>query len=210
VRLEAIGAAVVLLLAASLTAAQPARGPAFDPPVADTQAVAMTRAQDLVVTLALKPNRPGQNFVTLSVLDTRRPAPAPIDAVEVQLLPLGAASAARLVASPLGKGRYEATDDSITGAGDMAITVTVHRSGLPDTVATIPWTVLPAAQQPRAVLVSNSPLAPWVDRAALVIALLLGGLLAAGLLWRLIPRVTFIKSTISGVVGRRLRPLRKD
>ena len=43
-----------------------------------------------MVTLALKPNRPGQNFVTLGVFDTRRPAPAPIDEVAVQLQGPGA------------------------------------------------------------------------------------------------------------------------
>ncbi len=210
VLLETIGASVVLLLAAFLSAAQPARGPAFDPPATETPATATAHADDLIVTLALKPNRPGQNFVTLGVFDTRRPAPAPIGEVAVQLMSPGTQNIARLVASPLGKGRYEVIDDSIAGADDMSIVVTVRRAGLPDAIATLPWTVLPVAQQPRVVLVSNSPLAPWADRAALAIALLLGMLVVAGWLWRLVPHVPFIKTIKSGVAARRLRPLRKD
>jgi copper transport protein len=210
VQLELIGAALVLVFAATLSSAQPARGPAFDPPAAETLAAATTHADDLVVTLALKPNRPGQNFVILGVFDTRRPAPAPIDEVAVQFRLPGQAPRLSIPATSLGKGRYEATDDSIASAGDMAIMVRVRRAGLPDTVATIPWTVLPAAQQPRAVLISNQPLAPWADRAALAIALLVGGLLAARRVWRLSPRVPFINTIKSGAAGRRLRPLRKD
>lgn len=206
-RLEAIGAALVLLLAAALTAAQPARGPAFDPPLAETQAAALAHANDLVVTLALKPNRPGQNFVTLSVLDTRRPAPAPIDEVAVRFGMPGQTPPESRPAAGLGKGRYELADASIASAGELGISVTVRRAGLPDAVATFPWTVLPAAQQPRAVLISDQPLAPWADRAALAIVLLLAGLLI-GSGARL--RVAFIKSIKSGVAARRLRPLRKD
>jgi copper transport protein len=211
VRIETLGATLLLLLAAFLSAAQPARGPAFDPPAAEpAMAAATTRADDLVITLALKPNRPGQNFVTLGVFDTRRPAPAPIDAVTVQFqLPDQPPLAGRL-ATALGKGRYEIADDTIGSAGDIAIIVTVRRGGLPDAIATLPWTVLPAAQAPRAVLVSNQPLAPWADRAALAIALLLGGLLYVRWLRRVVLRVSFIKSIKLGVAARRMRPLRKD
>jgi copper transport protein len=211
VLLEAIGASIVLLLAAFLSAAQPARGPEFDPPVAASQASATTNAGDLVITLALKPNRPGQNFVTLGVFDTRRPAPAPIGEVAVQFQAPGAQDTSRLVASLLGKGRYELTDDSISGAGDMNIAVTIHRPGLPDATAVLPWTVLPPVRQPRAVLISNQPLAPWAGGAALGLALLLiFTLIGLRLRRHMISLATSFKSTISSVVGRRLRPLRKD
>jgi copper transport protein len=179
VRLETIGAAAVLLLAALLTAAQPARGPAFDPPAPETPGVALTQADDLVMTLALKPNRPGQNFVSLNVIDTRRPAPAPIAEVAVQFQSPGAQEISRLVARPIGTGRYEVTDDSIVGSGDMPIHVTVRRAGLPDVNATLPWTVLPAGDRPRPVLVSNQPLAPALSLAALLIGLLVIAALAA-------------------------------
>jgi copper transport protein len=183
IALEAIGAAAVLLMAACLTAVQPARGPAFDPPVAETQAVAMAQANDLAVTVALKPNRPGENFVTLGVFDTRRPAPAPIDEVAVQFRLLGEPAPVSRPAAALRAGRYELAGASIAGAGDIAIVVTVRRAGLPDAIATFPWTVQPAAQQPRAVLVSNQPLALWADRAALAIVLLLAGLVVGGGAW---------------------------
>jgi copper transport protein len=174
IRFEAAGSLALLLLAAILSAAQPARGPAFDPP---TEAVgiptATTQAGDLVVTLSVKPNLPGRNFVSLGVFDTRRPAPAPIEAVLVGIQRPGVAADAPLAAESLAVGRYLVVEDLLAGAGDWRFMILVKRPGLPDTATTLPWTVQAPAPPPRPVLVSNRSLAPALTLAALLSAMLL-------------------------------------
>jgi copper transport protein len=180
VRFEAAGALTLLRLAAGLSAAQPARGPEFDPPseAADVSATT-TKAADLVVTLSVRPNLPGRNFISLGVFNTRRPAPAPIEAVVVDLRAPGAGGDTQLPAEAQGNGHYQVVGDALTSAGDWQLTVVVKRPGLPDTVAVLPWTVAAPTAAPRPVLVSNRPLAPGLTLAALLLALLLLGVLAA-------------------------------
>ena len=167
---EALVGLALVLGAAVLAAGQPARGPEFDPPAAELPALATTHADDLIVTVALKPNRPGQNFITLGVFDTRRPAPAPIDQVGVRLLSQPGDAAPELRASPQGAGRYEIVDAALAHSGTWQLAVTVRRAGLPDAVATLPWAVLPPARANRPVVLSAAPLAPWAWGAALLAA----------------------------------------
>lgn len=184
VRVEAAGIGTVLLATAVLSATQPARGPEFDPPTADeTPSTLTTTANDLLVTMSIKPNRPGQNFISLGVFNTRRPAPAPIELVFVQLQPPGQ-PAVSLIAVPEAEGKYQIRGDVINAAGEWQITIVVTRTGLPDTSVTTPWTVLAASAFParRPVLVSNRPLGPWLTSLASGLALLFGG--AAIWLWR--------------------------
>jgi copper transport protein len=184
VRLEAAGIGIVLLATAVLSATPPARGPEFDPPTADeTPPTLTTTANDLLVTMSIKPNRPGQNFISLGVFNTRRPAPAPIEQVLVQLQPPGQ-PAVSLIAEPEAEGKYQITGDVINAPGEWQISIVVTRTGLPDTSVTTPWTVLAASASParRPVLVSNRPLAPWLTSLASGLALLFGG--AAIWLWR--------------------------
>lgn len=179
-RLELAGGVLVLGLVAVLSAAQPARGPAFEPAPGAQTLSSSSRAGDLLVTLALKPNRPGQNFLTLGVFDTRRPAPAPIAQVRVQLEAQGSqAVPPPVVATALGGGRYEISDGSISHPGAWNVIVVVQRAGLPDATTTFPWTVLAPA---RPVVISASPLMPWMAAAALVVMLLLTALFST---WRL-------------------------
>ena len=182
--IETIAIVIVLLAAATLGATQPARGPAFDPPSETTEfAPSVSKnAADLFVTLAVKPNRPGQNFISVNVHDTRRPAPAPIERVTVQLLsPADPRNPNLLNAEPFGGGRYQIGGGAINMAGAWNISVIVSRRGLPDARMTVPWTVseLTPAVKPRVVLVSNRPLAPVLTLAAIVVAFLMGGVLVA-------------------------------
>ena len=174
VLIEASGGLVVLLLAAMLSATQPARGPEFDPPIGEaTPSSLTTSVSDLVVTLSVKPNQPGQNFISLGVFNTRRPAPAPIERVVVRLLPPGGRpESALLLAAPVGTGRYQIASGAIDAAGTWQIGVTVTRAGLPDATAVVSWTVQPP---PRPALISNRPLAPATTPAAVAIALLTCG-----------------------------------
>jgi copper transport protein len=184
--LEAAGAAIVVLLAAILASSQPARGPAYDPPVVDVSAASQnlsSSASDLVVVLDVKPDRPGQNFLTVGVYNTRRPAPAPITSVDVRLLPPGGGTPAEQHAASLGGSQYQVAGGMITSAGDWGLAVVVHRANLPDATTTIAWTVFPTLppNAEQAPVISRQPLAPLVDTAA--VALLLLALAVVGTTW---------------------------
>ena len=88
VRLEAALVTGVILLAALLTATAPARGERFAAPrkmAPEPAPVRSAPAGDLLVSLSVKPNEPGANFVTAGVFDTRRPAPAQVRGVDVSI-----------------------------------------------------------------------------------------------------------------------------
>ena len=78
-RAEAVAAVGVLAAAALLLSSAPARGPQFAPAPASSaprgSVLASGRARDLLVDISAAPNRPGQNFVTATILDTLRPSP---------------------------------------------------------------------------------------------------------------------------------------
>ncbi len=79
-RAEAIMAAGILAAASLMLSSAPARGPQFAPaarPIAGTP-LASGQAADLLFDVSAAPNRPGQNFVTATILDTLRPSPGPV------------------------------------------------------------------------------------------------------------------------------------
>ncbi len=189
VLLESLGAAGVLLLAALLSASQPAHGPEFEPPTKEelsARSSFTTNVKDLLVTFSIKPNRPGQNFINLGVFNTRRPAPAPIDHVEVRLTPPGG-QGITLAAEPVSEGKYQIVGDTINAGGDWQVEIRVVRPGFADADVSTTWTVLPlqrlAARRP--VLISNQPLAPILTSTAIAFAVVSGlaliGLSVAGL-----------------------------
>ena len=184
VRAEAIGALGVVVLAATLAATPPAIGPEWSPAVPDTAAVQTMsgEAADLVIAVSVRPNRPGRNFVTATVHDTRRPAPAPIASVVARLeeATTGGARAHQpttLTLSPTGGGRYEASVDLPAGAAPWLVSVVTERRGLPDAAFSTDWSLLPAIAQPRIrpVVVSNQPLSPLVNGAAAVLLVVVAG-----------------------------------
>ncbi|HWQ14411.1 MAG TPA: copper resistance protein CopC [Roseiflexaceae bacterium] len=191
---EAGGALLVVLLAAVLGATPPARGPEFDPSPA-TASGATASVDDLVVTLAVKPNRPGRNFIDVGVLNTRRPPPAPIETVLLELRAPGEhADRGLLVAERLDEDHYHVAGDLLRTAGDWQISVIVRRAGMPDATTTMPWKVLPALAA-RPVWLSNQPLAQLLTPAAAALAVVLG---AAALALRLrrhsATAITFVQS----------------
>ena len=161
IRAEAVGGLAVIGLAALVASMPPARGPAWDPLPADAVTTPVAgAAADLLITVDVRPNRPGRNFVSLRIVDTRRPALAQIAAVTLRLVaPDGGVSDA--VVSPLGRGQFEATP-TLLRDGRWGATVTVARMGLPDAAFETPWTVLPAgvAGGERRVQVSDVRLEP--------------------------------------------------
>ncbi len=183
VLLESIGAVTVLLVAALLSATTPARGPEFEPPSKEelsARASFTSKADDLLVTFSIKPNRPGQNFISLGVFNTRRPAPAPIALVEVRLTPPGGQEVV-LTAEPLAEeGKYQIVGDTINAGGDWQVGIRVVRPGLADSSLSTVWTVLPLQRNTvrRPVLVSNQPLASTLTPVAIGFAIIAGLALA--------------------------------
>ena len=181
-RLQLLGGVAIFLVAAFLGSTPPARGPEFEAPVQASTANMQTAsssnmADDLLVNFSIKPNQPGQNFITVGVFNTRRPSPAPIEQVVVKLIPPGKQDDIQLDATLSEKiGIYQISTGAIDLSGDWNASVIVHRTGLEDTVLELPWTVAPAALTvvSRPTFVSNRPLALMLTIVSFLLSILLG------------------------------------
>ncbi len=168
---EAAGGATILAAAALLASAAPARGPQFEPPAPQTAAVVSRQNEGLVASVAVTPNRAGTNFLSVQVLDTRRPSLAPISGVTL-LLTSPRGTPTTLPTSQSGY-RFDAGAVRLEG-GDLTVGVVVRRAGQPDVTIELPWLVAAAPVKPAPVVLSAAPLAPVTS--------LLAGLLAATML----------------------------
>lgn len=180
-RAEAIAAVGMLVAASLLLSSAPARGPQFAPlarPIAGT-ALATGNADDLLVDISASPNRPGQNFVTMNVLDTLRPPPARVGRVTVTF-----SRGARRVSAPatrLSAGRWQVAGTQLGEAGPWRIAVAIHRKGLNTATYATGWTVAspplpPGTRRPR---YSQRPIGPIMSVLSIALACLLG----IALLW---------------------------
>jgi copper transport protein len=156
----------VVAVTGLLATAAPPVGNRWQPPVTGTAgARASSNADDLLETVALQPNLPGRNIITVGVLDTRRPAPGAVAAVTIALVgPQG--RRIDVLARPAGPHRYTATVDSLGAPGAWRVTVSAARAGLPDATAHYDWSV---ASVGRSVRWSAAPLRPWTDAAAVAL-----------------------------------------
>jgi copper transport protein len=168
IALEASLAVAVLVAAGILTAAAPARGPAFASPRPIVPATVARQASDLVLTATIRPNRPGANVVRVVAASALRPPPASIGAIAVDPgIPGATATPLHALAGEQGWFGTIRLDRS----GDARLTVVVQRGGR-FLSAPFRWRVEPA-DPARAVTVSSRRLAPLLDRAALLIVLFL-------------------------------------
>ena len=166
VRSEAVLLTLALGAAAVLAAGAPARGPQFAPPAQAAPSVIETRQiDDLLVSVEVKPNRPGANFVAIRVIDTRRPALAPVTGVRLTVPGLAAD------ARPSGENEWQVAGLDVARAGTLGMRVDVLRPGLPVTTA-IRWTTGGAAVTGPAVI-SRQRLGVFTTPLALALFLLL-------------------------------------
>jgi copper transport protein len=119
VAIEAAAGAVLLLAAGVLAETSPSRRPAVTPAVARSGSATVA---DLVIGVSVSPNRAGVNGFTVTAASSRRPAPAPIDGVALEL-PKGGT-----VLRQLEPGRYFGTG-SLELLGPVRLTVVVYRAG---------------------------------------------------------------------------------
>jgi copper transport protein len=186
-RLVAAEAAVgaVLLVAAGILAestparSTPARGPVYPAEQAAPVRTGGGVVDDLVVSLSATPNRPGVNGFTVLATSSRRPAPAPIDAVAVELDTGGVPSTVDL--EPVEAGRYFGTVTLAT-TGPVGLAVVVTRAGKRTTIP-VDWSVDAPASPARTQ--RGTRLEPVVNGLAL---LLVEGLVAAGVWWYAVAR----------------------
>lgn len=123
-------------------------------------APAVTRSgfvADLVVTVSATPNQPGVNWLTVLADSTRRPAPAPLDGVDLRV------GDQTVVLQQLTATRYFATYQ-VGSAGAVRMVAVLHRADR-DYAVPIDWQVSSPAVRPA----PGRRLAPYVDGAALLL-----------------------------------------
>jgi copper transport protein len=173
---EAGSLVLVVALAAALASAGVARGPRFDAAPRTVPEVS-GQAADLVDAVAIRPNRPGRNVVTITVNDTRRPALAPVGGVSVVLRGPDGTQAVHPVTRG-SDGVWSVAVDDIRTAGRWQVSVTVLRPGLAAVTDAHAWAVAGGAPP----VISAAPLRPATTALAVV---LLAAVIAGAVVSRL-------------------------
>ena len=121
---------------------------AFEPLAPTAPQPISLQANDLLTTLTVSPNVPGQNFVTLTVTNMRRPAPAPIERVLVTLgSPDGRQPAQQFAAVLVKPGTYQVSG-TFAPSGRWQVQTRIQRPGLLDSTADFGWSVPGTSQHP--------------------------------------------------------------
>ncbi|MCB0210368.1 MAG: copper resistance protein CopC [Anaerolineae bacterium] len=172
--LAEVGLGLLVFLAAGLLTAAPSpRGPEYTVNAEEVPTALSRTVDNVVVTMLVKPNRPGQNIFTVFAADRRRPAPAEILRVIVRFTFLGQdMGRVSATAEEVEPGRYMVGGNYLSLAGPWQIDVVVRRKGIEDSVAHFNWLVAPPGGS-RPVLISNYRLEPVLTIAAAIIILLL-------------------------------------
>jgi hypothetical protein len=159
------GLGIVLLLVASvLIGNPPARGPGLAASAASSTRTVYGSVDDLVVSVTVSPNRPGVNGFTLIVASSRRPPPAPVEAVALELQraeQIGVVTAQEVEAGTyFGTGTFDA-------AGRWKLTALIHRAGH-TSIASVHLSV-PPSTSPVVAARAGPRLAPLADGLALIV-----------------------------------------
>jgi methionine-rich copper-binding protein CopC len=126
-----------------------------------------SNAADLMVTMAIRPNRPGANFISLQAVPLRRPLRAPIEQVTLRVTPPGG-TPHDVLASQTGDGTFQIPSNLIDRPGTWAAEMRIGRGIAPETHVSMTWEVPDDS--------AGSSL-PWIAAALGGLALLGGGLL---------------------------------
>jgi copper transport protein len=178
---EASVALLVLLATSVVTAAPPPRGPEFTVRPDAVPTVLSQSVDDLMVTLSVKPNRPGPNVFTVFAASTRRPPPAEIMRVILRFTsPNADVGRVSAIATAIERDRFQVGGSYLSLAGPWRIDVVVRRKGVEDSIAPFGWTVAPPGAL-RPVVISKTPLGPMLTGAA--VGMLVTVLCVAGLAW---------------------------
>lgn len=151
----------VVLIAGFLTGRAPAVGEQFTPLVEATPQVVTADLADLTASASVEPAQPGANLLQVRLLNTRRPAPGPIDTVTVKVIDATGATVSELTGSPE-DGVVEWDSLRLPSPGTYRLVATIDRPALD--VPTFEGTLaVSAAPVPRVhTVVSDQDLGPWV------------------------------------------------
>jgi len=161
-------------LAGVLTATPPAHGPRFAPAAQELPKSLSQTVDDLLVTLAVRPNLPGQNVFTVQAISTRRPAPAEVLRVILRFRyldqDLGSISAD---AQPEGGNLYRLGGNYLNLAGPWQVEVVVRRKGIEDGIALFNWTVASRLQSQPGIISRQAWGPPLIKLAGVLLGLTL-------------------------------------
>lgn len=140
--LEVGFAGLAVVVAALLASAGPARGSQFlQLPEVESQVVT-SDLSDLTVSASIEPARPGPNLVQVRVLDTRRPAPGPVENVTIRVISGDGSVIAERSGVPAAS-LVEWSDVSVPRPGMYRVEVDVIRPARPVPVFVASWSVDP-------------------------------------------------------------------
>jgi copper transport protein len=181
-RVEAVAGLLVTGAGAFLTLAVPAVGERFEPRAAPPPTSAAVDADDLTVTLDIRPNRPGLNLVSATVLDTRRPSPGLVEHISLRFVDTTGASIS--AAAPVVDGRAELGTLELERPGDVNIEVAVERPAARVAPVGLRWLVAAPPVEVPATVISDTPLLPATRIVGLTLLGASGALLVGGRLRR--------------------------
>jgi len=169
VSFEAAAILVLVAVTAFLSASPPAVGQRWTP-VEHASGLLSGQAGDLVETVRVQPNRPGDNFLTVDLFDTRRPSPGRVGSVVMSLTSPEGRHTER-AATTAGEASWVVAGQRLS-PGRWTAQVRAVRPGLADARSTYHWTV----PDPRARAVtgwSARALSSWTGPVAACMALAL-------------------------------------
>lgn len=156
---ELVLGATLVVVAAGLAGSPPAVGEQFRPLPDVAPQLRTTELEDLVVNASVEPALPGANLVSVSVLDTRRPAPGEIAAVRVIFTDVTGVEVSSAPVTPV-DGHADVGGLVLPEPGSWTMTIEVDRpaSPVPSMHSTVE--VLPAPMARVDTVVSNRRWAP--------------------------------------------------
>lgn len=170
--IEMAGGLVLIVLGAALGATAPARGPQFGPKPIKSPSAITASSGDLILRVSLEPNRPGRNLLSVDVLNTRRPAPAPIQNVTVMIRPSGQSVTPTVIkATPVSAIAWDGGAVNLV-PGSMTVDVSVARPDYLPARAVVPWSVNGPDVWRRSPVLSTAHMTPIVNGAAVAVAVL--------------------------------------
>jgi copper transport protein len=167
------GLGIIIFALAGFLASNPPANTPEDRYIGATQPDSMTQnVEDLLVTLAVRPNHPGQNIIDVRASSTRRPAPAEILRVIVHMTYQGESLGTQIADAALVEdGLYRLGGNYFSIPGPWEIGVVVRRKGVPDLTTSFDWNVVPAVTNPLGIdFLLARPL--WVAAAVLLLVTL--------------------------------------
>ena len=166
------GLGIVILLVAGVLIGSPPPGDAFVNASGSSTRTVYGSVNDLVVSVAVSPNRPGANGFTLVVASSTRPPPAPVEDVALELERGRGIGVVTL--TEIEPGRYFGTS-TLDGAGRWNLTAFILRAG--QTLPVRFHLSVPRSSPPFLERSSVIRLAPLADGLALIV--LAGGMVVA-------------------------------